>query len=88
MSKLLVGIITRRKQQVFVSTDESRPPRLPHSGEVDEEQTLALNAAVENLVRLGERGGVSPKQIAALLDSGMGLDELVRHLVAKVSRVG
>jgi len=54
--------------------------------ELDEEQTLALNGAIEKLARLGERGGVVPEQIVALLDSGMNVDELIHYLVLQVSR--
>jgi hypothetical protein len=69
-----------------VSRDESRPPRLPNSEALNEEQRLALNAAVEKLLQLGQRVGVGSQQIVALLNSGMEVDELVRYLVSKVSR--
>jgi len=46
-------------------------------------ETELLNRAVEKIVCYGEKVGVSPDEIIALLDSGMSIRDLLVFLVAK-----
>ncbi len=43
-----------------------------------------LDHAAEKLLELGGRAGVTPDQIAAMLNSGMNVDELIRYLALKL----
>ena len=51
---------------------------------INEQQALLLDLAAERLLELGKRAGITPDQIATMLNSGMKLEELIRHLVSKL----
>lgn len=49
-------------------------------------ETELLNRAVDKIVWYGEKVGVSPQEMIALLDSGMSIRDLLLLLASKDSR--
>lgn len=47
---------------------------------------LLLDATVDELIKLALQAGVSIRDLNALLDSGLGLDELVDFVATKLLR--
>jgi hypothetical protein len=54
-------------------------------GKFDETDAALLEQAVEKLVRFGQRFGVTPEEMISLLDSGIGMRELLAFLASKAS---
>jgi hypothetical protein len=50
-----------------------------------DEHRLLLEQAVEKLVRVAEQVGVTPEEIISLLDSGIGIRDLLAFLASKRS---
>lgn len=67
-----------------MSTGEVTSRKVPNPEDVREQQALLLDHAAERLLEMGRRAGITPDQIAAMLNSGMNLDELVRHLMLRL----
>lgn len=53
----------------------------------NENDVKVLERAVEKLVRFGEQVGVTPEDMISLLDSGIGIPELLMFLASKSSGV-
>ena len=66
-----------------MSRGEVRSQRVANYEGMNEQQRL-LNHAAERLLELGRRTGVTPDQIAAMLNSGIKLEELVRQLAIRL----
>jgi hypothetical protein len=61
------------------SIDGSQPKNF------DEVDAHLLEQTVEKLVRFGQQVGVTPEEMISLLDSGIGIHDLLAFLAAKSS---
>lgn len=59
-----------------------RPGTLDQLGETE---ALLLEQLADKLVRFGQLVGLTPEEMVALLDSGIGIHELLAFLVSKRS---
>lgn len=59
-----------------------RPGTLDQLGETE---ALLLEKLADKLVRFGQLAGITPEELVALLDSGIGIHELLAFLVSKRS---
>jgi hypothetical protein len=48
---------------------------------------VLLEVAVEKLVRAGEKAGVTPDEMIALLNSGMDIRELLDYIASKRAEI-
>lgn len=55
--------------------------------EWDREQIPGLSNAIDKLVQFGQQVGVSPEEMAVLLESGMSMRGLLYYLVSQSSPV-
>jgi hypothetical protein len=51
----------------------------------DQEDDELLQQAVEKLVRFGQRVGITPENMISLLDSGIGMQDVLAFVAAKDS---
>jgi len=68
---------------LIVFGDPGRRLTLTIREQLSESGTKLLESAVEKLVRYGEQVGVTPEEMIALLDSGIGIRELLTFLASK-----
>jgi hypothetical protein len=49
------------------------------------EQVALLDAALAKVLHFGEKEGVTPDEMVALLESGMDVRELLEHIISKAA---
>jgi hypothetical protein len=67
--------------------EESPSVADPVGDELTQEQVVLLEVAVEKLVRAGEKAGVTPDEMIALLNSGMDIRELLDYIASKRAEI-
>ena len=55
------------------------------SKDVDERDTILLAHVADELVRFGQKIGVTPEEMISLLDSGISIPDLLAFLASKAS---